>query len=128
MVKRVHRKIERTPEHECEIEAIRERFRRERPSLKKLRESGDVDDVVTQGEYVSLLAMLAALRKHREAKGLSLSDVAQRCGMDRSAISRLENGVYLNPTLDTLYRYAAAIGAEIAFSVRASMSDHEADS
>jgi len=25
--------------------------------------------------------------------------------------------VYLNPTVDTLYRYAAAIGAEIAFTV-----------
>jgi transcriptional regulator with XRE-family HTH domain len=46
--------------------------------------------------------------------------VAERCGMDRSAVSRLENGVYLNPTLDTLYRYAGAIGAEIAFTVRAS--------
>ena len=120
MAKRMQRKIERTPEREREIEAIRERFRRERPSLQKLRESGDVSEVVTQGEYVGLLAMLAALRRHREAKGLSLADVAERCGMDRSAVSRLENGVYLNPTLDTLYRYAAAIGAEIAFTVRVS--------
>jgi transcriptional regulator with XRE-family HTH domain len=40
--------------------------------------------------------------------------------MDRAAVSRLENGVYLNPTVDTLYRYAEAIGAEIAFSVRIS--------
>jgi DNA-binding XRE family transcriptional regulator len=120
MAKRMHRKVQRTPEHEQEIEAIRARSQRERPSLRKLRESGDVSEVVTQGEYVDLLAMLAALKRHREAKGLSLADVAQRCGMDRSAVSRLENGVYLNPTLDTLYRYAAAIGAEIAFSVRAS--------
>jgi DNA-binding XRE family transcriptional regulator len=120
MAKRVHRKIERTPEQQQEIEAIRERFRRERPSLQRLRESGDVTEVVAQGEYIGLLAMLAALKKHREAKGLSLADVAERCGIDRSAVSRLENGVYLNPTLDTLYRYAAAIGAEIAFTVRAS--------
>jgi len=120
MAKRTHRKIERTPEHQQEIEAIRERFRRDRPSLQKLRDSGDVSEVVTQGEYVSLLAMLAALKRYREAKGLSLADVAERCGMDRSAVSRLENGVYLNPTLDTVYRYAAAIGAEIAFTVRAS--------
>ena len=120
MANRVQRKIERTPEHQQEIEAIREQFRHGRPSLQKLRESGDVSEVVTQGEYVGLLAMLAALRRHREAKGLSLADVAARCGMDRSAISRLENGVYLNPTLDTLYRYAASIGAEIAFTVRAS--------
>jgi len=120
MASHTHRKIERTPEHQREIEAIRERFRRERPSLRKLRESGDVSEVVSQGEYVSLLAMLAALKKHREAKGLSLADVAERSGMDRSAVSRLENGVYLNPTLDTLYRYATAIGAEITFTVRAS--------
>jgi predicted transcriptional regulator len=119
MAKRMQRKIERTPEHQREIQAIRERFRRDRPSLRKLRESGDVSEVVAQGEYVNLLAMLAALKRQREAKGLSLADVAERCGMDRSAVSRLENGVYLNPTLDTLYRYAAAIGAEIAFTVRA---------
>ena len=120
MAKRTHRKIERMPEHQQQIDAIRERSRQQRPSLRKLRDSGDVSEVVTQGEYVGLLAMLAALKKHREAKGLSLADVAERCGMDRSAVSRLENGVYLNPTLDTLYRYAAAIGAEIAFTVRAS--------
>lgn len=120
MAKRGHRKIERTPEHQHEIEAIRERFRRERPSLRKPRESGDVPEVVNQDEYVNLLAMLAALKKHREAKGLGLADVATRSGMDRSAVSWLENGVYLNPTLDTLYRYATAIGAEIAFTVRSS--------
>ncbi len=120
MAKRIHRKIQRTAEHQQEIEAVRGRFRRERPSLRKLRDSGDVSEVVTQGEYVGLLAMLAALKRHRAAIGLSLADVAERCGMDRSAVSRLENGVYLNPTLDTLYRYAAAIGAEITFTVRAS--------
>jgi len=64
--------------------------------------------------------MLAALKKHRERQGLSLADVAERSGMDRAAVSRLENGVYVNPTVDTLYRYAEAIGAEIAFSVRVS--------
>ncbi len=120
IVKPAHRKIERSPEQQQAIEAIRERFRQERPSLRRLQESGDVSEVVSQGEYVGLLAMLAALKNHREAKGMSLADVAERCGMDRSAVSRLENGVYLNPTLDTLYRYARAIGAEIAFTVRAS--------
>jgi DNA-binding XRE family transcriptional regulator len=120
MVKPVPRRTERTPERQQEIDAIREQFRRERPSLKRLRESGEISEVVSHGEYVGLLALLAALKTHREKKGLSLADVAQRCGMDRSAVSRLENGVYVNPTLDTLHRYATAIGAEIAFSVRAS--------
>lgn len=120
MARRMQRKVERSPEQQREIESIRERFRRARPGLKKLQESGDLSELVTQGEYIGLLAMLAALKRHREAKQLSLADVAERCGMDRSAVSRLENGVYLNPTLDTLYRYARAIGAEIAFTVRTS--------
>lgn len=64
--------------------------------------------------------MLAALKKHRERKGLGLADVSVQNDMDRAAISRLENGVYRNPTIDTLYRYAQAVGAEIVFNVRAS--------
>jgi transcriptional regulator with XRE-family HTH domain len=80
--------------------------------------TGDATEVVSHGEFLDLLTMLAKLKKHREARGLSLSDAAERSGMDRSAISRLENGQYLNPTVDTLYRYARSIGAEIGFSVR----------
>ena len=118
MAKRIHRKIERTPEQRRQLKEIRERFQRERPSLEQLLASGDATEVVTQGEYLGLLALLAALKKHRESQGLSLADVSGRSGMDRAAISRLENGVYLNPTLDTLYRYAAAIGAEIGFTLR----------
>lgn len=86
--------------------------------METLIAAGDATEAVSQGEYLDLRAMLLRLRKHREQQGLSLADVSQRCGMDRSAISRLENGVYVNPTLDTLYRYAEAIGAEIGFTVR----------
>ena len=114
----VHRKIERTPEEQRQLDEIRERFQRDRPGLDDLQASGDVTDIVSQGEYLDLRAMLAKLRKHRQRRGLSLADVAERSGMDRSAVSRLENGVYVNPTVDTLYRYAEAIGAEIGFSVR----------
>jgi transcriptional regulator with XRE-family HTH domain len=86
--------------------------------LEDLLASGDAAEVVSQGEYLDLLAMLAALKKHRERQDLSLADVAARSGMDRAAISRLENGVYVNPTVDTLYRYAQAVGADIGFSIR----------
>ena len=120
MAKRMHRKIERTPEERRKLKEVRERFQRERPTLEQLRASGDVTEVVAQGEYVGLLKMLAALKRQREGRGLSLADVAAKSGMDRAAVSRLENGVYLNPTLDTIYRYAAAVGAEIGFTVRTS--------
>jgi predicted transcriptional regulator len=118
--KQIHREIERTPEKQRKIKSIRERFRRDRPGLNDLLSSGDATEVVSQGEYLDLRAMLAKLKRHREQQGLSLTDIAERSGMDRAAISRLENGVYLNPTVDTLYRYAQAVGAEIGFSVNVS--------
>jgi DNA-binding XRE family transcriptional regulator len=115
--RRTHRKIERTPEQQRRLEEIRERFQRERPGLEDLLATGDATEVVPQGEYLELRAMLGALKKHREHQGLSLTDVANRSGMDRAAISRLENGAYLNPTVDTLYRYAQAVGAYIGFNM-----------
>ena len=118
--KKIHRKTERTPEQQRRLDEVRERFQRERPGLEDLLASGDATEVVPQGEYLELRAMLGTLKKHRERQGLSLTDVANRSGMDRAAISRLENGVYLNPTVDTLHRYAQAVGADIGFSVRVS--------
>ena len=118
--KRIHRKIERTPDQQRRLAEIRERFQHERPGLEDLLATGDATEVVPQGEYLELRAMLGTLKKYRERQGLSLTDVANRSGMDRAAISRLENGVYLNPTVDTLYRYAQAVGADIGFSVRVS--------
>jgi DNA-binding XRE family transcriptional regulator len=115
---RSHRKIERTSREQRRLAKIRERFQRERPGLEDLLASGDAAEVASLGEYLDLRVMLAALKEHREKHGLSLADIAARSGMDRAAVSRLENGVYLNPTLDTLHRYAEAVGAEIGFNVR----------
>jgi DNA-binding XRE family transcriptional regulator len=116
--KRVHRKIERPADEQQRHRDIRARFRRGQPSLETLIAGGDATGVVSQGEYLDLREMLVRLKKHREEQGLSLADISKRCGMDRSAVSRLENGVYVNPTLDTLSRYAEAVGVEIGFSVR----------
>src|SRR5687768_17469835 len=111
------RKIERTPEERARLQAIREKFQREKPSLKKLVESGDAPPPMPLGTYLEIQALLHRLKKEREAAGLSLADVAERTGMDRAAISRLENGHQPNPTIDTLARYAAALGKAIVWSV-----------
>jgi len=39
--------------------------------------------------------------------------VSRRCDIDQPALSRLETGHNKNPTLDTLWRYAAAIGRRL---------------
>jgi len=45
--------------------------------------------------------------------------VSRRCGIDQPALSRLENGRNKNPTLDTLWRYAAAVGRRLVLTTEA---------
>lgn len=49
----------------------------------------------------------------REAAGISLRQMAERMAMDVGALSRLENGVNGNPTLETLFRYANSLGKKV---------------
>ncbi|MHC4403995.1 MAG: helix-turn-helix domain-containing protein, partial [Planctomycetota bacterium] len=104
--KRIHRKIERNPDEKRRLQEIRDRFQRERPSPEELLARGDATEFVSLGEYLDLRAAVLALRKRREQMGLSLADLARRSGIDRAAISRLENGIQVNPTVGTLHRYA----------------------
>lgn len=64
-----------------------------------------------------LQELLLQLKASREAKGLSLSDMNQLTGMDRSAISKLETGQRTNPTVETLVRYAEAVGKRLVVSL-----------
>lgn len=61
--------------------------------------------------------LLAELKAAREAKGLSLSDLTELTGMDRSALSKLESGQRPNPTVETLVRYAEAVGKHVMVSL-----------
>jgi DNA-binding XRE family transcriptional regulator len=116
--KRIHRRIERSAAQRRHLHENRDRLQKERPGPEDLLAQGDATEFVSLGEYLDLRATVLALKKRREKLGLSLADVAKRSGMDRAAISRLENGIQVNPTVSTLYRYGSAIGARIAFSVR----------
>jgi len=65
----------------------------------------------------SLESLLPQLKSAREARGLSLADVTRLTGMDRSALSRLETGQRSNPTIDTLVRYAEAVGKRLVVTL-----------
>ncbi|QRY43156.1 helix-turn-helix transcriptional regulator [Mycolicibacterium boenickei] len=56
-----------------------------------------------------LISQLVAIRK---AKGIKQGSVARRMGVAAPMISAFENG-RRQPTLPTLIRYAAAVGARI---------------
>ena len=59
--------------------------------------------------------LLRHLKASREAAGLTSADVSARCGIDQPAVA-LENGHTQNPTLDTLWCYAAAVGKRLVLS------------
>jgi DNA-binding phage protein len=92
------------------------------PSPRALSQSGQIDgQACERAERVRALGpparpfreLIAALRAERERQGLSLADLAERTGMDRSAIHKLEIGLNSNPTYATLTRYASALGTRI---------------
>lgn len=115
---RTHRDMNWSPEDRARHKAIREKFQKERPSLEQLVESGDAPPAFPLGVYLDVRQALLALKSAREEAGLSLSDVAERSGIDKGALSRLENGVHDNPTVETLVRYATALGKRLTWSMQ----------
>jgi predicted transcriptional regulator len=115
--RRIHRPRVQTPEQETAERALRERFQNEKPTLQDLVERGDVTQVFTMGEYWELRKTFAALKAVREQQGLSITDLAERTGIDRAMISRLENGQIDNPTVATMTRYAKALGKRVVVSL-----------
>src|SRR4051794_23179174 len=65
----------------------------------------------------TLQELLKQLKAAREAKGLSLADLTGLTGMDSSALSKLETGQRANPTVETLVRYAEAVGKRLVVSL-----------
>jgi DNA-binding XRE family transcriptional regulator len=72
-----------------------------------------------RSEYRELRPFVEEIKRAREAAGLTLAEVSRRCGIDQPALSRLENGHNKNPTLDTLWRYAAAVGRRLVLTTEA---------
>jgi DNA-binding XRE family transcriptional regulator len=105
--------VQLTARQRAEHRRIRALFRDWHPGPEELIASGVGAEFRLSGEYPHLRPFLAELKAFREQAGLSLSDVSRRCGIDKAALSRLENGQNPNPTLDTLWRYAAALGRRL---------------
>ena len=108
----------RSPEEIARHKAIRERFQKERPMLEQLVASGEYNEPLPMGEYLSIRVAVSALKKAREVAGLSLADVAEKSGIDKSAISKIETGQHPNPTVSTLCRYAHALGKQWAWKLQ----------
>jgi ribosome-binding protein aMBF1 (putative translation factor) len=71
----------------------------------------------TSSGKTELATALAGLRQERERQGLSLTEVAERTGIDQGIISRLETGQLANPTIGILRSYARALGRRLAWTL-----------
>ena len=116
--RRIFRASRKTAAERAREQALREKLQQEKPSLEDLVREGacDPDAVMTMGMYFDVQSALQALKRERQRRGVSIGDVAERSGLDRAVISRLENGKQDNPTVATLMRYAAALGKRFLWS------------
>lgn len=106
-MKRITRDRRLTPEEAAKYKVVREQVAEELPEL-----------VARHHERMATLdELLLQLKAAREAKGLSLADLTDLTGMDRSALSKLETGQRANPTVETLVRYAEAVGKRLVVSL-----------
>src|SRR4051794_11306365 len=109
--KRIFQKIERTPEELAELKAEREWFAKNRPGPEDLLATGEYEGPFRQGDVLALLEVVSALKRRRQEQGSSLTEMADRLGLDLDTISRLERGEILNPSIGTLWQYADAVEA-----------------
>ena len=106
--RRIYRKASK--EERARHAKIRDQIEEELPEI---RNRAQKRLALLRKEGTPLRQILSALKAERKRQGLSLKDIYDRTGIDRAALSRLENNEDANPTLTTLERYATAVGKEM---------------
>jgi len=86
------------------------------PSQEELAASSDYEGPIKSGAYFAVKLLIHELKTARQTAGLTLAAVSKLTGMDQASLSRLENGRQPNPTVDTLWRYAHAVGSRLVLS------------
>ena len=115
-MKRITRDRRLTPEEAAKFKAVREQVAKEVPDLIARHH----DRMAGLDQLQELLKQLKAAR---EEKGLTLSNLTDLTGMDRSALAKLETGQRSNPTIETLVRYAEAVGKRLVVTLADAPAD-----
>lgn len=102
MGKRIYR--EPTAEQAAKYRRIREMIAEEIPEIKAAAHA------IREGRQAKIGEAIRLPKAERELRGLSLADIGKETGLSKSAISRLENNKDANPTVNTLSKYADALG------------------
>jgi DNA-binding XRE family transcriptional regulator len=99
-------KPKRTAEQRAEEEAVRRQH-----AADPVRQPPT--GAISRHSFTAILNLVARFKAVRESQGLTLAEVAARMGIDAPALSRLETGKMLNPTLATLCKWAEALGQKL---------------
>ena len=95
-----------TPAEADKYRRIRVEIEAEKPAISKMAKA-------SRRRRQWIASLVADLKTQRDVQGLSLADLKERTGMDRAALSKLENGFPENPSIETLIRYAEAVGCRL---------------
>jgi DNA-binding Xre family transcriptional regulator len=110
--KRIGKRIVR-PATEEESKRYREILKEELAGMEANKARGRA----LLAERRELGTIVAQLKSVREQLKITLTELSERTGMTVGNLSRLENMEGPNPTIETLRRYAHAIGHRIEFAV-----------
>jgi hypothetical protein len=116
--RRTASRVERTSKELAELQAVRERFQREKPTLGQILAATGQTEAMPLGEYLHAKELLYALRRERERQQITLAQLAERTGYDSAVLSRLFTGRQANTTLATVGRIANALGKEVVHTLR----------
>ena len=105
MEKRITRDRRLTDEEADRYQRIRQQVSAELPDIRRRARAAK--------PRIMLKHVLKKLREERQRQGLSLADLNARSGIDRGTLSKLENDDDPNVTMNTLMRYAQAVGKVI---------------
>ena len=105
MGKRITRDRRLTGEEADRYQRIRQQVAAELPDIRQRARAAK--------PRILLKHVLKKLREERQRQGLSLADLNLRSGIDRGTLSKLENEDDPNVTMNTLMRYAEAVGKVI---------------
>ena len=103
-----------TPEQRKILAEIRRHAEAEKPELM-----AEGRRVFAADKFVSarLEAAMSILKAVRKAQGVTLEQVAERTGMTKPYLSKIENDDGANVTVNTLYRIADALNHDLQISV-----------
>ena len=107
-IKQTTRDRRLTPEEVAKYRKIREQIEQEKPEINsRIR--------AHMAEVTDLAKIFSELRRVREQQGMSLTELQDKTGIDRASLSKLETGQRANFTLETVVRYAEAVGKHVQF-------------